>query len=68
MHKTKIRFCIVNSENLILFETVPKFQLYNIFSTILFLHLDMFQLLCPYEINLNLGYACVDDMLKFSGK
>ena len=53
---------------MILFETVPKFQLYNIFSTILFLNLGMFRFLSTYEINLKLGYTYVNDMLKISMK
>ena len=52
---------------MILFETVP-FQLYNIFSTILFLNLGMFRFLSTYEVNFKLGYTCVEDMLKFSRK
>ena len=53
---------------MILFETVPEFQPYNIFSTILFLNLDTFSFLPTYEINLRLGYTYADDMLKFSRK
>ena len=53
---------------MILFETVPKFQLYNIFSTILFLNLGMFPLLSTYDIDYKLGYTYVDDILKFSRK
>ena len=53
---------------MILFEGVPKFQLHNIFSTALFLNLSMFWFLSTYEINIKLGYAYVDDMLKVSRK
>ena len=38
------------------------------FSTILFLNLDMFWFLSTYEINLELGYTYANDMLKFSRK
>ena len=53
---------------MILFEAVPKFQLYNIFSTTLILNLSMFRFLSTYGINIKLGYTYVDDMLKFSRK
>ena len=53
---------------MILFEAVPKFQLYNIFSSTLFLNFSMFPFLSTYEINIKLGYTYVDDMLKFSRK
>ena len=53
---------------MILLEAVPKFQLYNIFSTILFLNLSMFRFLSTYGIYIKLGYTYVDDMLKFSRK
>ena len=53
---------MLNTESVILFEKVPKFQLYNIFSTILFLNLGMFLFLSTYEINLKLGYTYIDDM------
>ena len=48
---------MLNSENCELLGTVPKYQLYIIFSTILFLNLDMFRFLATYEINLELGYT-----------
>ena len=53
---------------MILFETVPLLQLYNIFSTNLFLNFGMFRFLSTYEINLKLGYPYVDDMLFFLRK
>ena len=53
---------------MILCEVVPKFQLYNIFSTTLFLNLSMFPFLSTYGINIKLGYPYVDDILKFSRK
>ena len=53
---------------MILFEAVPKFQLHNIFSTNLFLNLNMFRFLSTYGINIKLGYIYVADMLKFSRK
>ena len=59
---------MLNSENCDLLETVPKYQLYIIFSTILFLNLDMFRFLSTYKINLELGYTYENDMLKFSRK
>ena len=51
-----------------LFGIVPKFRLHNIFLTILFLNLGMFQFLSTYEFALKLGYTYIDDMLKFSRK
>ena len=51
-----------------LFGNVPKFRLHNIFLTILFLNLGMFQFLSTYEFTLKLGYTYIDDMLKFSRK
>ena len=57
MHKKKLISVMLNSENCDLLETVPKYQLYIIFSTILFLNLDMFRFLSTYEINLELGYT-----------
>ena len=51
-----------------LFGIVPKFRLRNIFLTILFLNLGMFQFLSTYEFTLKLGYTYIDDMLKFSRK
>ena len=68
MHKTKLISVMLNSENCELLGTVPKYQLYIIFSTILFLNLDMFRFLSTYEINLELGYTYENDMLKFSRK
>ena len=62
MHKTKISFCNI----VILFETVIKFQLSNIFSSMLFLDLGIFSSLSTYEINHKLGYTYVNYMLKFS--
>ena len=59
---------MLNSENLLFCLTVLKYQLYNIFSTILFLNLDMFRFLSTYEIKLELGYTYANDMLKFSRK
>ena len=53
---------------MILFEAVPKFQLHNICSTTLFFIFSMFRFLSTYEINIKLGYTCVDDMLKKSRK
>ena len=53
---------------MILCKNVPKFQVYNIFSTILFLNLGMFLFLSTYEIILKIGYTHVDDKLKFSRK
>ena len=50
---------------MILFEAVPKFQLYNIFPTTSFLNLSMFRFFSTYVVNINLGYTYVDDMLKF---
>ena len=50
---------------MVLFLKVPKVQLYNIFSTILFLNLGMLLFLSTYEINLKLGVTYVDDMLNF---
>ena len=50
------------------FETVHKFQLYNIFSTIEFLDLGMLWFLSTYEINLKLVYTYTEGMLKFSRK
>ena len=38
------------------------------FSTILFLNLDMFRFLSTFEINLETVYAYANDMLKFSRK
>ena len=52
----------------ILFEAVPNFQLYNIFSTILVLNLGMCRFLSTFEINYYLGYTYVDEMLKISRK
>ena len=66
--KQKSVAVMLNSENCVLFETVPNFQLYYIFSTILFLNLGMFRFLSTYEINFKLGYTYVDGMLKFSRK
>ena len=66
--KQKSVSVMLNSETAILFETVPKFLLYNIFLTNLFLNLDMFQILSSYEIIFKLCYTYVDDMLKFSRK
>ena len=51
-----------------LFVIVPKFRLHNIFLTILFLNLGMFQFLSTYEFTLKLGYTYIDDLLKFSRK
>ena len=51
-----------------LFGIVSKFRLHNIFLTILFLNLGMFQFLSTYEFTLKLGYTYIDDMLKFSRK
>ena len=51
-----------------LFGIVTKFRLQNIFLTILFLNLGMFQFLSTYEFTLKLGYTYIDDMLKFSRK
>ena len=51
-----------------LFGIIPKFRLHNIFLTILFLNLGMFQFLSTYEFTLKLGYTYIDDMLKFSRK
>ena len=53
---------------MILFGIVPKFQFLNIFLTILFLNLGIFQFLSTYEFTLKLGYTYIDDMLKFSRK
>ena len=53
---------------MMLFEAVPKFQLYNILSTTLFLNLSMFRFLSIYGINIKLGYTYVNYMLKFSRK
>ena len=50
------------------FEAVPKFQTFYIFQAILFFNLGMFWFFFTYEINLKLGYAYVNDMLKFSRK
>ena len=51
-----------------LFGIIPKFRLQNIFLTILFLNLGMFQFLSTYEFTFKLGYTYIDDMLKFSRK
>ena len=53
---------------MILFGIVPKFQLHNIFLTILFLNLGMFQFLSTYQFTLKFGYTYIDDILKFSRK
>ena len=53
---------------MILFGIIPKFHLHNIFLTILFLNLGMFQFLSTYEFTIKLGYTYIDDMLKFSRK
>ena len=53
---------------MILFEADPKVQLYNIFSTTLFLNISMFRFLSTCGIDIKLGYIYVDDMLKFSRK
>ena len=53
---------------MILFGIVPKFQLHNIFLTIMFSNLGMFQFLSNYEFTLKLGYTYIDVMLKFSRK
>ena len=50
---------------MIVFESVPKFQLFKIVLTVLFLNLGMFWFLSTYETNLKLGYIYVEDMLKF---
>ena len=50
---------------MILFRIVPKFQLHNIFLTILFLNLGMFQFLSTYKFTFKLGYTYIDDMLNF---
>ena len=59
---------MLNSDNSDLNEAVPKFQLYDIFSTIFFLNLGMLHFLSTYKINHKLGYTYVDDMLKISRK
>ena len=51
-----------------LFGIVPKFRLHNIFLTISFLNLGMFQFFSTYEFTLKSGYTYIDDMLKFSRK
>ena len=68
MHKKSISVMLNSEKCAIMFEEVPKYQLYNIFSTILFSNLGMFRFLSTYEINLKLGYKYVDNMLKFSRK
>ena len=59
---------MLNSENCDFVSNSAQFQLYNIFSTILFSNLGMFRFLSTYEINHKLGYTYVDDMLRFSRK
>ena len=53
---------------MILFGIVLKFQLHNIFLTIMFYNLGMFQFLSTFEYTLKLGYTYIDVMLKFSRK